>query len=379
MPLGTLDRNPPPLFREGPSALTKLAFCAALAVFLMVADARFNVTAPARAGLALALHPMQRVLLVPVDAWEQAGDYSRGMERATEAENQARRQLAEQAVILSRANQLQSENQRLRSLLGLREALPVTGLAAEVLYEAPDPFSRRIVIDRGGHRGVRLGAPVVNDAGVLGQVTRVYPLSAEVTLLTDREATIPVLNARTQQRGVAYGGERGVMELRFMAANADIKAGDDLVTSGLDGVYPPGLPVAKVSEVERRGDTSFARVGLAPVAQPDSARHVLVLEPLVGQEEARAEAEAEAASAAAAAESGGKGKGKSPRASRAAAPASEAAPAASSPAATSATAGTAATTPTATQAAPSPAATRSSAAPQHGTRAASAAHKGASR
>lgn len=299
MPLGTLDRNPPPLFREGPSALTKLAFCAALAVFLMVADSRFNVTAPARAGLALALHPLQRVLLAPVEGWEQAGDYARGMERAMQAENQARQQLAQQAVILSRAAQLQAENQRLRALLSLGEALAVKSLAAEVLYEAPDPFSRRIVIDRGSHRGVRLGAPVVNDAGVLGQVTRVYPLSAEVTLLTDREATIPVLNTRTQQRGVAYGGERGVMELRFIAANADIQAGDALATSGLDGLYPPGLPVARVMEVERRGDTSFARVSLAPVAQPDNARHVLVLEPLEIQEAARMEAQAQAASAAA--------------------------------------------------------------------------------
>lgn len=308
MPLGTLDRNPPPLFREGPSALTKLALCAALAVFLMVADARFGLVAPARAALSLALHPLQHVLLAPVDAWEQLGDYSRGMERATAAENQARRQLAEQAVVLSRAAQLQAENQRLRSLLDLRGGLPVKGLAAEVLYEAPDPYSRRIVIDRGSHRGVRLGAPVVNDAGVLGQVTRLYPLSAEVTLLTDRDATIPVLNTRTQQRGVAYGGERGPMELRFIAANADIKAGDSLATSGLDGVYPPGLPVAKVAEVERRGDSSFARVGLLPMAQPDSARHVLVLEPLEGQEAARAEAEAEAASAAAAAKKKGAAK-----------------------------------------------------------------------
>ena len=319
MPLGTLDRNPPPLFREGPSALTKLAFCAALAVFLMVADSRFQITAPARAGLALALHPLQRVLLAPVDAWEQAGDYARGMEKATEAENQARQQLASQAVILSRATQLQAENTRLRALLDLREALPVKGLAAEVLYEAPDPFSRRIVIDRGSHRGVRLGAPVVNDAGVLGQVTRVYPLSAEVTLLTDREATIPVLNTRTQHRGVAYGGERGVMELRFIAANADIKPGDALATSGLDGLYPPGLPVAKVTEVERRGDTSFARVGLAPVAQPDSARHVLVLEPLEGQEAARMEAAQEAASAtaAAAAEAASRPRGRAASASAA--------------------------------------------------------------
>jgi len=259
------------------------------------------------------------VLLAPVDAWEQAGDYARGMEKATEAENQARQQLASQAVILSRAAQLQAENTRLRALLDLREALPVKGLAAEVLYEAPDPFSRRIVIDRGSHRGVRLGAPVVNDAGVLGQVTRVYPLSAEVTLLTDREATIPVLNTRTQQRGVAYGGERGVMELRFIAANADIKPGDALATSGLDGLYPPGLPVAKVTEVERRGDTSFARVGLAPVAQPDSARHVLVLEPLEGQEAARMEAAQEAASAtaAAAAEAASRPRGRAASASAA--------------------------------------------------------------
>jgi rod shape-determining protein MreC len=298
MPLGTLDRNPPPLFREGPSALTKLALCAALAVFLMVADARFGITAPARAALAVALHPLQRILLAPVDAWEQLGDYARGMERATAAENLARRQLAEQAVTLSRAAQLQAENQRLRALLDLRQAQPVQGLAAEVLYEAADPFSRRIVIDRGSHRGVRAGAPVVNETGVLGQVTRVYPLSAEVTLLTDREAAIPVLNTRTQQRGVAYGGERGVMELRFMAANADIKSGDALATSGLDGVYPPGLPVAKVVEVERRGDSSFARVSLVPQAQPDGARHVLVLTPLADQEAARAEAQAEAASAA---------------------------------------------------------------------------------
>lgn len=309
MPLGTLDRNPPPLFREGPSALTKLALCAALAVFLMVADARFGITAPARAALAVALHPLQRILLAPVDAWEQLGDYARGMERATAAENLARRQLAEQAVTLSRAAQLQAENQRLRALLDLREAQPVQGLAAEVLYEAADPFSRRIVIDRGSHRGVRAGAPVVNETGVLGQVTRVYPLSAEVTLLTDREAAIPVLNTRTQQRGVAYGGERGVMELRFMAANADIKSGDALATSGLDGVYPPGLPVAKVVEVERRGDSSFARVSLVPQAQPDGARHVLVLVPLADQEAARAEAQAEAASAALASDKA-KAKGK---------------------------------------------------------------------
>ena len=280
MPLGTIDRSSQPVFRQGLSALTKLLFCAALAIFLMVADARFKLLVPARAVMALILHPVQRLLLSPVDGWEAIGDHLRGTERAIEAESKAREQLVRQAERMSRAAQLQAENDRLRALLDLRPALQVNSLAAEVLYEASDPYSRRVVIDRGRHHGVQPGSPVINDAGVLGQVTRVYDLSAEVTLLNDKDAAIPVLNSRTQQRNAAYGSVDGSgMELRFLAANADIKVGDLLATSGLDGVYPAGLPVARVTLVERRGGTSFAHVRLQPVAQADSARHVLVLQP----------------------------------------------------------------------------------------------------
>jgi rod shape-determining protein MreC len=305
MPLGTLDRSPPPLFRQGPSALTKLALCSALALLLMVADARFKLMQPARAALALVLQPVQRLLLTPVDAWETAGDYLRGTQRAMAAEDLARRQLTQQAERLSRTEALQAENDRLRKLLALQPAQAVASIAAEVLYEAPDPYSRRIVIDRGATQGVIAGSPVINEAGVLGQVTRVYPLSSEVTLLTDKDAAIPVLNERTQMRNAAAGRADGAgMELRFLAANADVKVGDLMTTSGLDGIYPPGLPVARVSIVDRRGDTSFAQVQLQPIAQADSARHVLVLQPLDRHVAARREAElAAAAQAASAAES----------------------------------------------------------------------------
>ena len=303
MSFGTLDRTPPPFFRQGPSALTKLALCSAFALLLMVADARFKLMHPARAALALALQPVQRLLLVPVDAWENAGDYLRGTKRAMAAEDQARRQLAQQAERLSRAEALQAENDRLRKLLGLLPELAVPAIAAEVLFEAPDPFSRRVVIDRGAAVGIAPGSPVINEAGVLGQVTRVYPLSSEVTLLTDKDAAIPLLNARTQMRNAAAGRPDGSgMELRFLAANADVKVGDLMTTSGLDGVYPPGLPVARVTSVERRGDSSFAQVLLAPIAQPDGARHVLVLQPMdrhiASKQEADVGAVAEAASAA---------------------------------------------------------------------------------
>jgi rod shape-determining protein MreC len=279
MPLGTLDRTPPPFFRQGPSALSKLIFFSALALFLMVADSRFRVAEPLRAGLAIVLLPVQRVLAVPIQMWEGGGDYLQGLHSALENERRARAQMTLQAEKLARAEQLAGENQRLRLLLELKPAINVRSQAAEVMYEAADPYSRKLFIDRGQSQGISLGSPVVNEAGVLGQVTRVYSLTSEVTLLGDKDAAIPVLNLRTQQRSAAFGGTAG-MELRFASANADVKPGDLLQTSGVDGVYPPGLPVATVLTVERRVESGFARIALVPSASPDGVRHVLVLEPL---------------------------------------------------------------------------------------------------
>ncbi|HIV70712.1 MAG TPA: rod shape-determining protein MreC, partial [Candidatus Aquabacterium excrementipullorum] len=236
MTLGTLDRTPPPFFKQGPSALTRLLFFSSLAVFMMVADVRFQVTQPLRAALATVLHPVQQALLAPVNGWEQAGHYLRGLDEARRAENQAEQAVAAQAERVMRVASLEAENARLRELLELRPRINVQTLAAEVLYDAPDPYTRKVVLDRGGRHGVVLGAPVLDETGVLGQVTRVYPLTAEVTLVTDRDAAVPVLNARTQQRGVAYGMPQAQgMELRFMAGNADVQVGDSLLTSGLDG------------------------------------------------------------------------------------------------------------------------------------------------
>ena len=283
MALGTLDRTPPPFFRQGTSALTKLMFFSALALFLMVADSRFHMTQPLRSVLATVLHPGERMLLVPVQAWEMAGEYLRGLNQALSQEQAARLALAQQAERAMRGDQLAAENARLRALLGLRENLGVRSQAAEVLYDAADPYSRKVIIDRGATSNIVLASPVINEAGVLGQVTRVYPLSAEVTLLTDKDAAIPVLNTRTQARSAAFGYASAIgndaLELRFMAGNADVQVGDALTTSGVDGIYPPGVPVARVVSVERKVDSGFARILLAPTASPDGVRHVLVLEP----------------------------------------------------------------------------------------------------
>jgi rod shape-determining protein MreC len=281
--LGTLDRTPPPFFRQGPSALTKLTFCSALAIFLMVADTRLKLTQPVRTLVATVLHPAERVLRVPVDAWNGAATYLMGLQHALTSEAELRATLARQAERAARVEQLVAENKRLRELMELRPALTVRSQPAEVLYEASDPFSRKVIIDRGTAQGVALASPVINESGVLGQVTRVYPLSSEVTLLTDKDAAIPVLNSRNQLRSAAFGTAGAGMEMRFMASNADVQVGDVLHTSGVDGIYPPGLPVAKVKAVDRKVDTGFAKVALVPLALPDGVRHVMVLEPLSAQ------------------------------------------------------------------------------------------------
>lgn len=283
MPLGTLDRSPPPFFKQGPSALSKLVVFSALALFLMVADVRFKLTTPIRSALATVLYPVQWLVLQPLQALGQAGGYFTSLHQAQRSEAVALQRLATQAGQSLQLEQLQLENQRLRELLAMRARITTPAIGAQVLYDAADPYSRKVVIDRGQTHGIQPGSPVIDDSGVLGQVTRVYPLVSEVTLLVDRDQTIPVLNTRTGARNVAYGQPSATgdgMELRYTLANADIVEGDLLSTSGVDGVYPPGLPVARVTQVERRAESSFTRIRCEPLARVQGALHLLVLAPV---------------------------------------------------------------------------------------------------
>lgn len=290
MPLGTLDRSPPPFFKQGPSALSKLVFFSTLSLFLMVADARFRIVQPVRSALATALYPVQWLALQPVRAVQATTGYMTSLSQANSSSEDSRRKLAIQSLRAGQVEQLLQENSRLRKLLGLREQLGTSVTAAEVLYDAADPYTRKVIIDQGMLQGVELGSPVLDESGVLGQVTRVHPLVSEVTLVIDRDLAIPVLNVRTGARSVAYGDPSASgsgLELRFMGSNSDVQQNDLLTTSGVDGVYPPGLPVAKVSRIERRAESAFAKIYCTPQALVAAARHVLVVKPVSGQIPAR--------------------------------------------------------------------------------------------
>lgn len=282
MPLAALGSNPPPFFRQGTSALSKLLIFSAFAILLMVADARFKVMQPLRVVLATVLYPVQWLVMRPVQIGQDINQYLISTTAAQSALVEMKKKHSNQALRSNQVEQLSLENARLRKLLGLQVRFDSAATSAQVVYDAADSYIRKVIIDKGLTHKIQLGSPVIDETGVIGQITRIYPFTSEVTLITNRDHPVPVLNVRTGTRGVVYGDSSSsgeVMELRFMASNADVTEGDLLATSGVDGIYPPGLPVARVSKVERDVATTFARIYCNPVALVSGSYHVLVLEP----------------------------------------------------------------------------------------------------
>jgi rod shape-determining protein MreC len=274
-----MEHTPPPFFNRGPAPLVRLAFFACLSLALLVLDARFKYTESLRGILATAVYPLQVLATLPAALGERVGGYFASQSQLREENSALRSKLLEASQAALRFEAAQAEAAQLRRLIGSAERLSLKATPAEILYNGRDPYSRKVVIDKGSQGGVRSGAPVIDESGVIGQVTRAHALSAEVTLLTDKDQAIPVQVLRNGLRAVAFGaGNSGMLELRFMAANAEIQNGDRLVTSGIDGTYPPGIPVATVARVERDAAYAFARIVCQPAAAVDSGRYVLVLE-----------------------------------------------------------------------------------------------------
>ena len=273
-----MDYQPPPFFSRGPAPLARLTFFASLAVLLMVLDARFRYVEPLRQVFALAAYPLQRAATLPLELFDTVSDYIATQASIKRENDTLRTRETQVASDLLTLDALRAENAQLRRLLEARERLPRQSTLAEILYAARDPFSRKIVIDKGSQQGMQAGQAVIDDVGVIGQITRVFPLLSEVTLITDKEQRVPVQVVRNGLRAVLYGGaEGGMLDLSYMAANADIQAQDVLVTSGIDGTYPEGLPVAKVSRIERDPAYAFARITCIPASGVEQNKQVLVL------------------------------------------------------------------------------------------------------
>lgn len=274
-----MDHQPPPFFKRGPAPLAQLSFYAMLSLALLFVDSRFQTLELLRQAVSLFTHPLQQVAHAPVDFVRNSADYFSSLSRLeTENARLKRAQLTGAETVL-RTQHLEIENERLRKLLDVRARQKINGRLAQIVYAARDPYSRRVIVDKGQQDQISAGQPVVDAAGVVGQVTRVFPFVSEITLITDKDQAVPVQILRTGQRSVVFGVGDGQLELRYLPANADVQNGDTLVTSGLDGIFPRGLPVAKVTHIERDTSYSFARIYCAPLAGVENFGEIMVLDP----------------------------------------------------------------------------------------------------
>ncbi len=273
-----MEYSPPPLFKQGAPARVKAIVFALISVVLLVVDARYQTLSSVRQVAATVLYPLQMAALMPREALGNMAGYFSSISSLQKEVNELKTQQLAQSRLLQQAQLQMAENAQLRRLMDAKQHLPVQAQMTEILYDARDPSTRRIVIDRGSRHDVVPGLPVIDHAGVVGQVTRVFPFTSEVTLLTDRDQAIPVQVLRSGLRSIAYGrGQSGLLDLRFVVANADIQVGDVLVTSGLDGMYPAGLAVAKVVQVESVAGGTFGRVVGQPLGGIDRNRQLLII------------------------------------------------------------------------------------------------------
>jgi rod shape-determining protein MreC len=273
-----MEYSPPPLFKQGASARAKMMICACISIALLLFDSRMGALTVVRQVVGTVLYPLQVAAMLPRDALAGVGTYFSTLSGLERQVRELKTQQIAMAQTLQQAQLTQAENAQLRKLLEAQEKVPGKTMLAEILYDARDVFTRKVILNRGTQQGVTAGLPVIDNQGVVGQVTRVFPFTSEVTLLTDKEQAIPVQVLRNGLRSVAYGrGQSGNLDLRFMAPNADVVVGDILITSGIDGVYPAGLAVARVTQVENSANGMFGRVVCQPLAGIERNTQLLIL------------------------------------------------------------------------------------------------------
>jgi rod shape-determining protein MreC len=273
-----MEYSPPPLFKQGASARVKMIVFACISVALLLVDSRMHTLSTVRQVVGTALYPLQMAALTPRNAIYGVGDYFSSLSKLEQQVSELKRQQIATAQTLQQAQLSLTENNHLRQLMDARQHVPVKSMLAEILYDTRDASTRKIVLDRGTQQGMSLGLPVIDNLGVVGQVTRVFPFTSEVTLLTDKEQAIPVQVLRNGLRSVAYGHDKaGLLDLRFVEPNADIVVGDVMITSGLDGVYPAGLAVARVIKVDNNANGAFGTVLCQPLAGIGRNTQLLVL------------------------------------------------------------------------------------------------------
>jgi rod shape-determining protein MreC len=268
----------PAFFVRGAKPFSRMVFFCALSITIMAVDARLNYLSQVRQAFIAALHPLEIVANAPGDWYRDINKYFSAHNQLVQENYALKQQAFEHQVKLQRLNTIQAENEHLRSLLNGNIPIQPKAVLGEISHMGRDPFTHVVVVNRGSHHSIKAGQAVVDSKGVIGQVTRVYPFTSEVTLITDKELSIPIQIERNQLRAIAFGEGNNTLDIPYLPTNVDIKVGDKLVTSGIDGVYPAGLAVATVTKIQQNPESPFAKIISTPVAGVSNHLQLLLLE-----------------------------------------------------------------------------------------------------
>lgn len=268
----------PAFFVRGASAFSRMVFFCALSIIFMAVDARLNYLSQIRQAFIAALHPLEIIANAPSEWYRDVKKYFSVHNELVQENYALKQQAFEHKVRLQRLNAITAENEHLRSLLNGDLPIQPKAVLGEISHMGRDPFTKIVVVNRGSQHTIKAGQAVVDSKGIIGQVTRVYPFTSEVTLITDKELSIPIQIERNQLRAIAFGEGNNTLDIPYLPTNVDIKVGDKLVTSGIDGVYPAGLAVATVTQILQNPESPFAKIICTPVAEVTNHLQLLLLE-----------------------------------------------------------------------------------------------------
>ena len=261
---------------KGPKLLPRFVVYIALAAGLMVADYRFSLMQPVRAAVMPMLYPVQWLANQPVQLYQYFADLSQSKSELLEQNRQLLEENGRLKIDLQRDKVNTDELHELKKLYGLQQKGIHNVIGAEVISNGKDPLSERLIIGKGSQDGLKVGDAVIDQSGLIGLLTQVHTQSAEIGLISGGQSIVPIAVSRTGERNLAYGNGNG-LDLRYFPTGSDLKPGDILLTSGLDGTYPAGIPVATVSKVVRASGTPYYDTQLTPLATLRSSRFILVL------------------------------------------------------------------------------------------------------
>ncbi|AGF47214.1 rod shape-determining protein MreC [Candidatus Kinetoplastibacterium desouzaii TCC079E] len=269
----------PPLFRQGITLEIKLFILVMASFVLLILDTNFHSKMePIRRTILVSIYPFQRIVLIPRDLVGHFKEWfnTANMIRMENEELQRRR--IELSQVTAQVLQLTAENHQLRGLLGITGNIKQSSIVVEVLYETNNVFNQHLVFNKGSKEGILPGMPVISEGGVVGQIIRVTPFTSEAALVSDCNILIPVQITRNGLRLITFGrGISGFLEVRYLYDDFDIKKDDILVTSGIGGVFPAGLPVAQVISVEKDYSSGYSQAIAKSVSHPECYRHFIVL------------------------------------------------------------------------------------------------------